>query len=137
MPCPYFYPVERIGLWSGPERMPLGDPYRGRCHADPVCEWLPEEEILVGFCNVGYARSRCPRFPPEGGADANRFTLYADDGERLVIRYAAERGYMPHACGSVECTTPDMRLNVPLASPLDRQIQAFAESYLRRKAGRA
>ena len=136
MSCPHFYPVERIGLWSGPERMPLGDPYRGRCHADPHQEWSPDEEMLVGFCNVGYARSRCPRFPAGDGADAVRFVISADDGERLVIQYATERGYLPHSCGTVEYTSADMRLSAPLAPPLDRQILAFAGSYLRRKAAR-
>jgi hypothetical protein len=114
--------------------MPLGDAYRGQCYADPAREWTPDAEILVGFCNMGYARSRCPRFPLDEGPDALRFAVSADDGERLSIRYAAERNYEPHSSGSVECRAADLRLSEPVPSPLSRQIAAFAESYLRRKA---
>ncbi len=110
MACPYFYPTRRLD-WPSAPRLPLGAPYDGRCQAAANSEIHPEGGILRDLCNFGYARGRCPHFPPESvEADAVRFH---------AGRFILEKNYSPFRTGPVE-TIEEARLR--------RQAAVFAEN---------
>lgn len=136
MACPYFYPTERLELgWSGRgARLPLGDPYRGLCHADPGDPQPPGDGLLEECCNLGYARHACARFPAGEGADAVRFSLTADQDNIITIYFALERGHQPDRHGRLEYDGGARAFRPPPADPLlRRQAEAYVESYLRRR----
>ncbi len=80
--------------WSDPPRLPLIDPCDGVCEAEASL-WTPDEAALKQYCNTGYARGRCPRFPAAAPYDAVRFTA-GEDGE---VRYVFEKNYSPAGHG--------------------------------------
>ena len=137
MACPYFYPLERLGLadvWPHPDRLPLGDGFAGACRADPGAEFHPTPEMLRDCCNLGYARGHCPRFVRNGSPDAIRFTISADDQRMIRVDYAYEQNHRPGCCGSLEY---DRQAAVFRSPPEDaillRQVETYIESYRRRK----
>lgn len=136
MACPYFYPTERLGpnLWPHPDRLPLGDGFGGFCLADPDVRHRPDDETIRQYCNLGYARRSCPRFPANGSADAVRFMVSGDADGLVRIQYAVERDHRPHQHGALEY---DRRCHGFSAPPegavFHRQAEAYVESYLRRK----
>ncbi len=137
MACPYFCPTTPIQerWWPHPLRLPLGGGYRGLCAADPAGDATPSERALQQWCNLGYARGHCARFPPGAGPDAVRFGL-SDGGDGLLaVDYALEQGHLPHQHGRLEF---DTRRRAFLAAPagrlLRRQAEAYMESYLRQAA---
>ncbi|MCS7315311.1 MAG: hypothetical protein RMI94_08865 [Bryobacterales bacterium] len=137
MACPYFYPVERFSdqAWPRAPRLPLGDPYLGLCCVDPLREHRPDEETLRELCNRGYPRNRCPRFPPSDGPDMVRFAVTRDSEGLLRISYVIEKNGSPMEHGEIEYEVAARRFRANLAGGmLERQAQAYAESYLRRKA---
>ena len=132
MACPYFYPVARFenNPWAVPPRLPLGDAYSGECRAPGATP--PDESRMREICNLGYGRNRCDRFPAASNADAVRFHVSEDTGKLVRIQYVFERdcwpgesGFMEHRAGSDFPGTPD--------PTLQRQAEAFLESYLRRR----
>jgi hypothetical protein len=136
MACPYFYPVERLSekAWPRPPRLPLGDPYAGLCCVDPLREYRPDENMLRELCNRGYPRNRCPRFPSGEGPDMVRFSVTSDQGDILRIYYVVEKNGSPMEYGDIEYEVATRRFRANLAGGmLERQAQAYAESYLRRK----
>lgn len=136
MACPYFYPVERFPdkAWAKPPRLALGDPYTGLCCVDPLREWRPDETALRELCNRGYARRRCPRFPQGDGPDMVRFSVSSDQQGVVKIYYVVEKDGSPMEHGEIEylVETRQFRPNLT-GGMLERQAQAYAESYLRRK----
>ncbi len=135
MSCPYFDPVAPQVPHSGPESamLPLGDAWAGICRATPDQPWQPDHATLGPLCNLGYARGSCVSFPRDDGPDAVRFTVSGDDGATVRLYYVIERNHHPFAHGPLIHTSA----GVPAASPLlERQAQAYVQSYLRRKAGR-
>lgn len=131
MPCPYFRPERRLG----PPRtfVPLGDLWAGSCTADSAAP-QPDESTVSSLCNVGYARGRCARYPEGGGADAVRFSLAADRGGAISVRFAVERGYLPLAHGTLVFSGGILKTAAPEDAPLvARQAEAYVESYLRRR----
>ncbi|MGD0497180.1 MAG: hypothetical protein ABSC23_01975 [Bryobacteraceae bacterium] len=136
MCCPYFQPVEPRTRGAGPEAamLPLGDWWSGACRAAPGAPWDPDEATLR-FCNLGYARGGCARFPPADGPDAVRFTMRGDDGVWLRIDYVMERDHHPFAHGALAYSLPGGRLAEPPAgATLQCQAESYAHSYLRRRA---
>lgn len=136
MACPYFYPVERLSekVWAKAPRLPLGDPYAGLCCVDPLKEWRPDEDTLREYCNRGYARNRCPRFPAGEGPDMVRFSVTRDQGEVVTIFYVVEQNGSPKEHGEIEYVVAARQFRPNLTGGmLERQAQAYAESYLRRK----
>ena len=108
--------------------LPLGDWWQGSCRG------AGEGEGDAAHCNLGYARGKCPRFPEDEGADANRFTISRHEEEVLRIYYVAERGHHPFKQGPLEYSLSAHGLVTPPESAtLARQAEAYAESYLRRK----
>lgn len=136
MACPFFYPIERFDdkTWTKRPRLPLGDPYTGFCHADPMREWMPDQDTLRELCNLGSA-GKCSRFPAEGGPDAVRFSVTSDQNNVLRIMYVRERSQATVDHGVVEfCTESGKFLNGGEPSDLlGKQVRAYAESYQRRK----
>ena len=108
--------------------LPLGDWWQGECRGGG------EGEPDAAHCNMGYARGRCSRFLGDDGADAHRFTISRHEEAVLRIYYVAERDHHPHAQGPLEYSLTGHGLVSPPKSPtLARQVEAYAESYLRRK----
>ena len=136
MACPYFYPTERLEQngWPHPSRLPLGDGFAGTCRADPAHDFHPSETTQREYCNLGYARGHCYRFPQDG-PDAVRFTVAGEQDGRVQIDWVLEKGHRPYQHGLLEY---DAAQRVFLPSPsnplVKRQAEAYVESYLRRKA---
>ena len=81
-------------------------------------------------CNLGYGRNRCEQFPEASKSDAVRFHVSEDRGTLIRIQYIFERDCWPGEHGFIDCTQN------PFDAPseiLERQAQAFLESYLRRR----
>jgi len=136
MACPYFYPVERFQdrEWPTPPRLPLGDPFHGMCAVNPTHETRPDPETERQYCNQGYARGKCPRFPRDAGPDGVRF-MVAADAERIVrLQYVVEKDHAPLEDGPLEYSVEEGRFLVSHSNELlRRQAQAYLESFLRRK----
>jgi hypothetical protein len=138
--CPFFYPLGPLDTqeWSVPPRLPLGDLQQGECRAQ-VEAFCPEPEQLLKHCNPGYARGQCCRFPAHAEADAFRFHVAADCGERLEVLYIVEQACWPVRHGKLDIATADA-----IAAPteqldeiLRQQAVVFAASYSKRRARHA
>ena len=139
MSCPYFEPLEphpRANRATG-AMLPLGGVWTGTCHADPQQIVNPDESVLLRFCNIGYGRGVCPRFPSaDAGPDAARFTLTQDNGAFLRMYYVLERDHRPFAHGAIEFAVAGSTFTAaPPGELTDRQAAAYAASYIRRKSG--
>jgi hypothetical protein len=135
MACPYFYPIEPRACSSSARdaMLPLGDSWAGVCRAIPDRPSSPDETALRPLCNLGYARDTCARFPPGDGPDAVRFTISRDDGAAIGISYVIERDHHPFAHGRLEYFSLNGAFNQrPGGEVLERQAQAYVESYRRR-----
>ena len=124
MACPYFDPGERVSGSSGS----LGDLYSGQCRAGG---WRPDQQTIADRCNLGYARGSCSHFPADGGPDAVRFSVSADDNTLIKILYSIERDHRPFSSGALEFSTAT---GVFAAAPesVERLANAYVRSYLRR-----
>jgi hypothetical protein len=91
----------------------LGQAWAGVCHAH---SFTPTEDEQRHWCNRGYARSECPRFPNEA-PDAVRFAWNAQR-ELLCI---LEKDHLP-----VEFTVIDLR---EIAEPKASQARAFMQAW--------
>ncbi len=115
--------------------LPLGDAWMGICHAVPDQFFRPDDSLLDPFCNLGYARGHCPRFPADHGPDAARFTIVSDDGDALRLYYVLERDHRPFAHGPLEFSVAQNQLTTPAEGALIAvQARAYAASYLRRRS---
>jgi len=134
MACPYFYPIARLDNreWTVAPRWPLGDAYRGECHAGEE-PFQPDEKLERETCNVGYGRGCCGNFPDESDADATRFHIAGDSGAALSIQYILEKGWWPLRHGVMEYSSATRSFADAPEPILGRQASAFAESYLRRR----
>jgi hypothetical protein len=140
MACPYFCPTQRLQAagWRGRIRPPLGDLYEGECHARPKEINRPGGAVLIEGCNYGYAASQCGRFPGEGAPDAVRFCVHQDLDGRVRIDYVLERAHLPHEHGRVVFDRATKAwAGLRAGSLLERQAQAYLESYLAWKDGDA
>jgi hypothetical protein len=139
MACPYFCPTQRLEgpAWRSKIRPPLGDVYAGECQARPEQSHVPDRDVLE-VCNLGYAARQCPRFPASGGPEAVRFCVQDDQGGIVSIRYVLERAHLPfeHGCLLYDRARKDWA--EPRAGALlQRQAQAYLESYLNWKEGKS
>lgn len=139
MACPYFYPVARLeeDLWAVPPRLPLGDAYTGECRAGPVPH-QPEDAVMRSLCNCGYARGStglptCVHFPKDAPADAVRFSVAADEGDRIRLQFIFEKKCWPLEHGELQYSVSEHSFTPqPEDQIARRQAEAFLESYLRR-----
>ncbi|MGA2273656.1 MAG: hypothetical protein ABSH00_08875 [Bryobacteraceae bacterium] len=135
MSCPCFLPVEPRPYAAASRRamLPLGDAWTGICRAVPDDLFRPDDSTLDTFCNLGYARGRCARFPADHGPDAVRFTIVSNDGAVLRLYYVLERDHRPFAHGALEFSVAQNELTTPAEGALTAaQARAYAASYLRR-----
>jgi hypothetical protein len=135
MACPYFYPIEpRARAFASHDALlPLGDSWAGVCRATPERPSAPDEATVRPLCNLGYARETCARFPPGDGPDAVRFTISRDDGVAIGIQYVVERDHHPFAHGRLDYLPATGTFAArPGGEILERQAQAYVESYRRR-----
>ncbi len=132
MACPFFVPMRVLdqGGWINPPRMPLVEPYYGRCVARPADPFSAPETVQRELCNCGYARGQCDRFPEFSAADAVRFSVKADRGGLLRLVYVMEKDHAPVEHGELEY---DGGVSGHTSELLQAQARAFAESYLRRR----
>jgi hypothetical protein len=133
MACPYFYPVEGR---AGSATLPLGGWWKGVCLAVPGAPQAEGESNgwCDTNCNLGYARGECARFPAGEGPDAVRFTISSHESTSIRIYYVVERDHYPLAHGRLEYSTARAGFATPPeTATLERQAQAYVESYLRRK----
>jgi len=135
MACPYFAPESPDPQCSPAHAtLPLGDAWSGQCHADPATPWQPGTDLLYSACNIGYARTRCPRCP-EGGPDSVRFAVRADEGATVQIYYVVERDHLPFAHGPLEYAVARGEFQAAAALPeVVRLARAYVSSYFRRRA---
>jgi hypothetical protein len=128
MACPFFMPVARLerGDWIHAPRLPLGDPYRGICHAVEGEPFEPTESDQRDLCNCGYARGRCNRVPAES-ADAVRFSVTDDKGGLIKITWVIETDHSPVEFGTLEYCEGQLSEASPL---LTAQASAFVSSYV-------
>jgi hypothetical protein len=136
MACPYFYPVARFETspWSVPPRLPLGDAFSGECRA-PGNSAQPDETRTREICNFGYGRGRCEQFPTSSTADAIRFHVAKDAGELIEIQYIFEKDCWPGEHGVLEYVHTSVNAaRMSACATLQRQADAFLESYLKRRS---
>ncbi len=126
MACPFFRPIDRLdeGAWTHAPRLPLGDPYRGTCHARPGEVLEAPEAQQRDLCNCGYVRGRCDRFPADSAADAVRFSVVSDRDGQVQLVYVLEKDHSPVKHGLLD--------NAPVSELLSSQARAFLQSYRRR-----
>jgi hypothetical protein len=102
--------------------------------ADPMRSWRPEDSVLRESCNLGYAREKCPRFPKGSGPDAIRFSVTGDQDGLLKIFYISEQNHEALEHGTFEYSVVEGKLlTAEVNNLLHKQVQAYVDSYLRRK----
>jgi hypothetical protein len=134
MSCPYFMPAEPLEAaeWLHAPRLPLGDAYRGVCHAQPQDLFEPTESHQRDLCNCGYARGRCGRLA-DGAPDAVRFSVSGNAEERLRIVWIVEKDCSPVEFGTLDYAGGKLSSENFSATPLlTAQATAFIRSYLDR-----
>ena len=133
MACPYFYPVSRLEeAWAVPPRLPLGDAYSGECRAG-TSPMQPQDTVMRGCCNSGYARGSCDVFPNDSRADAVRFTVASDLKHEIRVQYIFENACWPLEHGELLYSAADDSFApLPLDEIAARQAAVFMQSYLRR-----
>jgi hypothetical protein len=132
MACPYFHPLDRLDdkRWPDPPRLPLGDPYSGICRAPDSADFAPDDSTLREFCNMGYARQSCSRFPQRDGPDAVRFLVSSHLDQIVQIAFVVERDHRPYQHGTFASSDSGN-----LSGEVFRaQAEAYLSSYRRRKA---
>ena len=112
----------------------MGDAYTGWCHAAPGIETDPGMAALKDYCNLGYARGRCARFPQGDGPDAVRFAVATERDGLIRIQWVRERDHHPFDHGPLEYSLANHTFTAADVDPaVAQQAHAYIESYLRRK----
>jgi hypothetical protein len=135
MACPYFDAVTPRSQTdrSRSAMLPLGDAWDGVCRAAPDLPWEPDESTLLSYCNMGYARGCCARFPLGDGPDAARFTISAGGPETLRVYYVLERDHHPWSHGPLEFSRAgEAFADQPASQATLGLARAYVGSYLRR-----
>ena len=131
MACPWFLPRQPIPpTGTGPSpRAPLGELWSGLC-----CASGQHDEAAAEFCNTGYPRSICPRFPADSPNDAVRFHVAHEDGDLIRLQYVYEKQWWPAEHGVLEYSRSRQTVTGPAAESdlLNRQAAAFAASWIRK-----
>ncbi len=92
-----------------PARSPLGAVYAGKCTLDVTSP--PDADHLYDFCNTGYARGHCSRFPSAAEADAVRFSMH-----RNKLLYVLEKDHAPVRHGEAAATDGVLRAQADVFS---------------------
>jgi hypothetical protein len=133
MPCPLFHASEPLTSAWELRPVPLGRLYRGECGAGDVV-YSPTDTELRAWCNFGYARGECSRFPPSATADAIRFSIACADSDAITVRFCLERDHRPVQHGSLIYHSAQSAFDPPHPdSAVNRLAEAYVESYLARR----
>lgn len=129
MACPFFIPTERLdGVFTFPDRLPLGAGWHGVCGAPGQMLARPTEEELREQCNLGHAC--CSRLPEDRSADSVRFSARIAEGHTITVRYVFERGCRPAGGGQLEYDEREQRWRTPLNDEtLQRQADCFVQAW--------
>ena len=105
MPCPFFLPEELLDAsgWAIAPRTPLGKARGGKCVADAKNPVRPDLDTLWNWCNFGYARGSCVRFPSSQPDDAVRFARI--NGK---LSWIVEQEHSPARFGELNDETPEL-----------------------------
>ena len=151
MPCPYFMPVSKLenGSWPHPARLPLGCGWSGHCTAPGHEDTVPSQDVLEGFCNLGYAGS-CSWAPTERRWDAVRFAVVTPvknpkqvngrsevhaQSRILRLTYVYELANLPAGQGQLEFDLSTMTwLSRHEDSRIQKMAECFVESYLNKRS---
>lgn len=134
MACPYFMPTRKseVALWPHPERLPLGAGWEGLCCAQGNEATPVNESELKDFCNLGYAS--CGRVPQARTADAVRFAIASDGGNRIGISFVFEAAHEPAGHGTLEYDTGSGRWSQNHENPrVQKMAECYLEAYLLRR----
>ncbi len=136
MACPYFEPVEPQGGARRPQdtMLPLGRCWGGVCRSDPDSPHVPSPHTLRSYCNLGYARDRCLRFPAAAAGDAVRFSITSDADGRIRLYHVVERDHLPLAHGPLEFVTDTGVIEGAAPARVSLQAIAYVRSYLDQRA---
>ncbi len=126
MACPWFGPVSVLGIPRA--IMPLGDVWTGRCLARQAAHDIPTERALREWCNLGYARGRCPDFPADEGADAVRFAVTRHSGDQISLCSVREKDYLPFDRAELIYSVAEARF---ITAHRDRRVEEQARAYLK------
>jgi hypothetical protein len=122
------------GAFLVPPRLPLGEFYRGECRAASASHF-PSGDTATKYCNNGYARSACDRFPNDSPTDAVRFHIASLEPATLQIHWVLEKNCWPAGNGLLDYSRRTGQfLSVHPDSILQRQAEAFLTSFLARIA---
>lgn len=117
-----------------PPRLPLGEFYEGECRANSAAP-LPTGETITTFCNNGYGRGSCDRFPHDSTADAVRFHIALSEPGAVRLQYVVENACWPTADGFLDFSKASSQFVALHPDPIvQRQAEAFLDSFLRRSA---
>jgi hypothetical protein len=139
-------PLQKIenGGWLHPSRLPLGGGWSGHCTAPGHESAIPSQDILEGFCNLGYAAG-CGWAPSERSWDAVRFAMVApgeaqkQNGDSLrrtiPLRYVCERNHRPVTHGDLEYDVVQATWLQRHDDPrVQKMAECFLETYLQKMA---
>jgi hypothetical protein len=117
-----------------PPRLPLGEFHAGECRAVSAAH-VPTAATLTKYCNHGYSRGGCDRFPEDAGVDAVRFHIAASQPGCLSVQFVLEKGCWPAAHGFLEYSQNGGKFHAPHPDPIvQRQAEAFVDSFRRRSS---
>jgi hypothetical protein len=120
------------GAFVVPPRLPLGEFYRGECRASSEPH-LPATETVTKFCNNGYCRGACDRFPADSPADAVRFHIATSEPGAVRVQFVLEKACWPAGSGFLEYSKTRSRFVSLHPDPIvQRQAEAFLDSFLQR-----
>lgn len=92
---------------------------------------MGDQTVLIEWCNLGYARGKCPSFPVDGGPDAVRFAVTGHLGGMVTLCCVREKGYLPFDRATLAYSIPECRFTAAHPDPMVQdQARAYLESYL-------
>lgn len=104
----------------------------GECRAQSAT-YNPDEITLRQFCNVGYGRGCCERFPNSAETDAVRLHILGSAGGVTRVKYVFEKDCWPKEHGSFDWSAAGSELSGDSSDLiLRRQVTVFLENYERR-----
>jgi hypothetical protein len=99
------------------------------CLAVPGEVVEPPEARQRDLCNRGYARGLCECFPDGAAADAVRFSVTGEEGDRMRLVWVREREHAPVEHGELVYVAGQVE---GASGLLEAQARAFVESFRRR-----
>lgn len=103
---------------------------------NPEQVYEPGEEGLKEWCDLGYTKN-CPCLPEANPVDALRLAMIRDKG-RMMVTYVLETDHRLGERGTLAYdANAQCFLNTHANPVVQRQVEAYVECFLRRKAAPA